>query len=81
MDAETRVTALSSQHLYLEHAISQENQRPSPDFIRITELKREKVGGGAQKLQQPNPIGDARCAANSDNESTFYGHRSAVVAY
>ena len=43
MDAETRVTALSSQHLYLEHAISQENQRPSPDFIRITELKREKL--------------------------------------
>ncbi len=43
MDAETRVTALSSKHTYLEHAIDQEAHRPSPDYIRITELKREKL--------------------------------------
>ena len=43
MDAETRVTALNSKHTYLEHAIEQEVHRPSPDYIRITELKREKL--------------------------------------
>ncbi len=43
MDAETRVTALSSKHTYLEAAIDQENHRPSPDYVRITELKREKL--------------------------------------
>ena len=43
MDAETRVTALSSKHIYLDHAIDQEEHRPSPDYIRITELKREKL--------------------------------------
>ena len=43
MDAETRVTALSSKHIYLEQAILNENQRPFPDFLRVTELKREKL--------------------------------------
>ena len=43
MDAETRVTTLSSKHTYLEHAINQEHQRPFPDFIRITDLKRQKL--------------------------------------
>ena len=43
MDMETRVTALSSKHIYLDHAISQENQRPFPDYVRITQLKREKL--------------------------------------
>ena len=43
MDAESRVTALSSKHTYLEHVIDQEAHRPSPDYIRITELKREKL--------------------------------------
>jgi hypothetical protein len=43
MDAETRVTALNSKHIYLEHAIDQEAHRPSPDYMRITEMKREKL--------------------------------------
>ena len=43
MDTETRVTALNSKHIYLDHAIDQEAHRPSPDYIRITEMKREKL--------------------------------------
>ena len=43
MDAEARVTALSSKHAYLDNAIDQEAHRPSPDYVRITEMKREKL--------------------------------------
>ncbi len=43
MDAETRVTALNSKHAYLDQVIEQETHRPSPDYVRITELKREKL--------------------------------------
>ncbi len=43
MDAETRVTALTSKHTYLEHAIDLEAHRPSPDYVQITKLKREKL--------------------------------------
>ena len=43
MDVETRLTALSSKHTYLDHAIDLEAHRPSPDYVRITEMKREKL--------------------------------------
>lgn len=43
MDAETRLTALSMKHADLERAIEVENQRPLPDNLRVTQLKREKL--------------------------------------
>ena len=43
MDADTRLTALTSKHAYLEHAIEAENRRPLPDYVRVTQMKREKL--------------------------------------
>lgn len=43
MDADTRITALTTKHEYLEHAIGFEYKRPLPDSLRVTEMKREKL--------------------------------------
>ena len=43
MELETRVSALTSKHIELEHAIEQEIQHPIPDSLRISEWKREKL--------------------------------------
>ena len=43
MNAEEHVTSLRSKHAMIEAAIEEENQRPHPDELRITELKREKL--------------------------------------
>jgi hypothetical protein len=37
------VDQLVQKHASLENAISQENQRPHPDDIRLAELKKEKL--------------------------------------
>lgn len=36
-------TALSARHAQLETKIASESQRPAPDALLITELKREKL--------------------------------------
>ena len=43
MDSATRYTALSTKHDYLDHAIDAENRRPIPDYLRVTQMKREKL--------------------------------------
>ena len=43
MPNESHIEQLSHKHASLEIAISQEKQRPIPDAIRITDLKRKKL--------------------------------------
>ena len=43
MELEARVSALTSKHTELEHAIEEETQHPMPDSLRISEWKREKL--------------------------------------
>jgi hypothetical protein len=43
MSVEEHIEALRSKHASLKEAIDSENQRPHPDDLRITELKREKL--------------------------------------
>ena len=43
MIAEERLESLRERHATLDAAISEENQRPHPDDVRIHELKREKL--------------------------------------
>lgn len=43
MTLDTHLNALSEKHHKLEEAILSEEQRPYPDQIKITELKREKL--------------------------------------
>lgn len=43
MGARAEVSTLTEQHASLDAVISEESQRPNPDFIRISELKREKL--------------------------------------
>lgn len=43
MDAQTEVVSLTEKHASLDATITQESQRPNPDFIKISELKREKL--------------------------------------
>ena len=38
-----RIEVLRTRHAALEAEIDEENQRPLPDDIRISELKREKL--------------------------------------
>jgi hypothetical protein len=38
-----QIEALKSKHAALEAQISEEEKRPSPDDVRIHELKREKL--------------------------------------
>ncbi|MEM7170641.1 MAG: DUF465 domain-containing protein [Pseudomonadota bacterium] len=43
MIAEERMESLRAKHASIETEIDEENQRPHPDDMRITELKREKL--------------------------------------
>ena len=43
MAAENHIASLKDKHAELEQAIALENNRPSPDEIRIQELKRQKL--------------------------------------
>lgn len=43
MTMEDRVETLRARHARLEHEIDEEIQRPLPDTIHITELKRQKL--------------------------------------
>ena len=36
-------TSLAARHAQVDTSLSQEGQRPLPDTVRITELKREKL--------------------------------------
>lgn len=37
------LAALSAKHAQLDESLHQEIQRPSPDSVRVTRLKREKL--------------------------------------
>lgn len=43
MSVDERLDALRNKHASLKEAIDVENQRPRPDDIRISALKREKL--------------------------------------
>jgi len=43
MQTDERLDILNDQHATLERAIEEENLRPYPDDIRLSELKREKL--------------------------------------
>ncbi len=43
MSVQEHIEALRVKHVTLKHEISEENQRPYPDDLRITELKRQKL--------------------------------------
>ena len=43
MSVDEHIEALRVKHASLKEAIELENQRPHPDDLRITELKREKL--------------------------------------
>ncbi len=43
MSAQEHIEALRSKHLDLKHEIEEENQRPYPDELRISDLKRQKL--------------------------------------
>ncbi len=43
MQTDERLDTLNDKHAIVERAIEEENLRPHPDDIRISELKREKL--------------------------------------
>ena len=43
MNTEAHVETLKAKHAGIKEAILEESQRPVPDSIRISELKREKL--------------------------------------
>lgn len=43
MTAEDHLSSLREKHATLERAIEEEGQRPLPDELRLTQLKREKL--------------------------------------
>ncbi|HEY8351790.1 MAG TPA: YdcH family protein [Sphingomonadales bacterium] len=43
MNTDGYLVSLEAKHTSLEKAILDESQRPNPDTIRITQLKREKL--------------------------------------
>ena len=43
MQTNESVASLNDKHATLERAIEEENQRPHPDDVRLSELKREKL--------------------------------------
>lgn len=43
MSQDARIRALNEKHANLEQIISSETCRPSPDTLRIAELKRQKL--------------------------------------
>ncbi len=58
MDADARVTTLTSKHAELDRTIEEERQRPLPDSLLITRLKREKlrIKDEIHLLQQNNGV-------------------------
>ena len=59
MDADARVTTLTSKHAELERTIEDEHQRPLPDSLLISGLKREKlrIKDEIYLLQKNNGVG------------------------
>lgn len=43
MSVQERIEALRVKHLSLKQEIEEENQRPHPDDLRVTQLKRQKL--------------------------------------
>jgi hypothetical protein len=43
MQTDERLDTLNDKHATLERAIEEENLRPHPDDVRLSELKREKL--------------------------------------
>ena len=43
MSVETHVQSLDQKHHLLDQLIAQEEQRPHPDHLKISELKKEKL--------------------------------------
>lgn len=43
MGARAEVDSLTEQHASLDAVITEESQRPNPDFLKISEMKREKL--------------------------------------
>lgn len=43
MTMEDRVETLRARHARLEHEIDDENHRPLPDQVHLTDLKRQKL--------------------------------------
>ena len=43
MNVESRVSALNEKHSNLEQVISHELQRPNPDSVKLSKLKKEKL--------------------------------------
>ncbi len=43
MTIDERINALKSKHADLEHALDEESQRPLPDFVVLTDIKRQKL--------------------------------------
>jgi hypothetical protein len=41
--ASAHIESLNSKHVSLDHAISDEMQRPRPDTIHLAQLKKEKL--------------------------------------
>lgn len=51
MSMETHVNALTTKHATLDEIIHEEMHRPSPDHVKISELKRQKLRIKEQILQ------------------------------
>ena len=43
MTQQTHVQALNDKHAAMERLIAEETNRPSPDYVKLTKLKREKL--------------------------------------
>lgn len=43
MNVQAHVETLTRKHAEIESIIAQENARPNPDLVRISELKRRKL--------------------------------------
>ncbi len=58
MDVDARFTTLTSKHADLERTIEEERQRPLPDGLLISRLKREKlrIKDEIHLLQQNNGV-------------------------
>ena len=43
MNLESHLDALTQKHVALKHNIDEERQRPNPDNLKLSELKRQKL--------------------------------------
>jgi uncharacterized protein len=43
MSVETHVQSLDQKHHFLDQLIAEEEQRPHPDTLKLSELKKEKL--------------------------------------